>query len=284
MDAPTPSGEEQNEKIETKTTNFSYENNNYTLQYSLSSTNITFNIDSLKNQEIYENQYSFDEITKMNRYFLICESLKDIYDEISSLIDNKKFNIHIQNNEINLKFSLPSQKLKEVDFVLKIKNKLVQEDFIALNKRIDSQDKVIREQNIRISNLEFQLNNNNQLVKKLEERIQKLEDYIHNNINNNKDKGIDKGKGKDKDNNIIEKRLYYYKRNIVKVDQNKNIIKNDENINNIVKVNSNKYKVRRVNKDEDNFIKLRKKNRSMIDFHYEDNCIEKPNNENNTNK
>ena len=87
MDAPTPSSEEQIEQIEKKTTNFTHENKTYLLQYLLSSTNITFNIDSLDTQEIYENQYSFDEITKMNRYFLICESLKDIYDEISSLID-----------------------------------------------------------------------------------------------------------------------------------------------------------------------------------------------------
>ena len=268
MDAPTPSSEEQIEQIEKKTTNFTHENKNYILQHSLSSNNITFNIDSLDTQEIYENQYSFDEITKMNRYFLICESLKDIYDEISSLIDNKKFDVDILNNEVNLKFSLPSQKLKEVDFVLKMKNKLVQEDFITLNKRIDSQDKVIREQNIRICSLEYQLNTSNDLVKKLEDRIKKLEEYIYNN---NKKNIV-----KDKNKAIKDKNFCYCKKNIVKIDDNRN--------NNIVKVNSNKYKVRRVNKDEDNFIKLRKKNRSMIDFHYEDNCIEKPNNENNTNK
>ena len=267
MDAPTPSSEEQIEQIEKKTTNFTHENKNYILQHSLSSNNITFNIDSLDTQEIYENQYSFDEITKMNRYFLICESLKDIYDEISSLIDNKKFDVDILNNEVNLKFSLPSQKLKEVDFVLKMKNKLVQEDFITLNKRIDSQDKVIREQNIRICSLEYQLNTSNDLVKKLEERIKKLEDYIYKNNNKNI--------GKVNNKNIRDKN-FCYKKNIVKIDDNRN--------NNIVKVNSNKYKVRRVNKDEDNFIKLRKKNRSMIDFHYEDNSIAKSNNENNTNK
>ena len=270
MDAPTPSSEEQIDYIEKKTTNFTHENKNYILQHSLSSTNIIFNIDSLDTQEVFENQYSFDEINKLNRYFLICESLKDIYDEISSLIDNKKFNVEILNNEVNLKFSLPSQKLKEVDFVLKIKNKLGQEDFITLNKRIDSQDKVIREQNIRICSLEYQLNTSNEIVKKLEERIKKLEDYIFNHINKNL------GKDKDKNKNIKDKN-FCYKKNIVKIDDNRN--------NNIVKVNSNKYKVRRVNKDEDNFIGLRKKNKSMIDFHYEDSSsIDKQNNADNTNK
>ena len=188
---------------------------------------VTFKIPDYSEMEYinFGYQYSFDEITKLNRYFLICESLKDIYDEISSLIDNKKFNVEILNNEVNLKFSLPSQKLKEVDFVLKIKNKLGQEDFITLNKRIDSQDKVIREQNIRICSLEYQLNTSNEIVKKLEERIKKLEDYIFNHINKNL------GKDKDKNKNIKDKN-FCYKKNIVKIDDNRN--------NNIVKVNSNK--------------------------------------------
>ena len=56
---------------------------------------------------------------------------------------------------MNLKFILPSQKLKEIDFTLKMKNNKNQSKIIKLRKRIDNQDKVIREQNIRIFNLEF---------------------------------------------------------------------------------------------------------------------------------
>ena len=212
MDAPAPSNEDESELTESNTTNFSQENKNYTLRHSLSPTDIIFDIYSLNNQEIYEKHYTFNEIVKMNRYFLICESLKDIYDELSSLIDNKKFSINLLNNEILLKFSLPSQKLKEVDFVLIKKNKLAQEDVSNLNKRIDKQDIVIRDQNIRICSLEFQLNNNNEVVKNLEEKIKKLEAFLYDNINRNQD-------------------ISNSKKNMIKIDDNKN---------NILKVNSNK--------------------------------------------
>ena len=100
MDAPTPSNEKQ---IESKNVNFISCNKNYILQYKLYSAYITFSIDSIEDKEMYESNFSFDEITQMNRYFLICESIKDVYDEISSLIDNKKFEINILNKELNLK-------------------------------------------------------------------------------------------------------------------------------------------------------------------------------------
>jgi len=246
MDAPAPSNEDESELTESNTTNFSQENKNYTLRHSLSPTDIIFDIYSLDNQEIYEKHYTFNEIVKMNRYFLICESLKDIYDELSSLIDNKKFSINLLNNEILLKFSLPSQKLKEVDFVLIKKNKLAQEDVSNLNKRIDKQDIVIRDQNIRICSLEFQLNNNNEVVKNLEEIIKKLEAFLYDNINRNQD-------------------ISNSKKNMIKIDDNKN---------NIIKVNSNKYKIKNVKKEEEDISDdITESNNNMINSHIENKNI-----------
>jgi len=246
MDAPAPSNEDESELTESNTTNFSQENKNYTLRHSLSPTDIIFDIYSLDNQEIYEKHYTFNEIVKMNRYFLICESLKDIYDELSSLIDNKKFSINLLNNEILLKFSLPSQKLKEVDFVLIKKNKLAQEDVSNLNKRIDKQDIVIRDQNIRICSLEFQLNNNNEVVKNLEEKIKKLEAFLYDNINRNQD-------------------ISNSKKNMIKIDDNKN---------NIIKVNSNKYKIKNVKKEEEDISDdITESNNNMINSHIENKNI-----------
>ena len=246
MDAPAPSNEDESELTESNTTNFSQENKNYTLRHSLSPTDIIFDIYSLDNQEIYEKHYTFNEIVKMNRYFLICESLKDIYDELSSLIDNKKFSINLLNNEILLKFSLPSQKLKEVDFVLIKKNKLAREDVSNLNKRIDKQDIVIRDQNIRICSLEFQLNNNNEMVKNLEEKIKKLEAFLYDNINRNQD-------------------ISNSKKNMIKIDDNKN---------NIIKVNSNKYKIKNVKKEEEDISDdITEINNNMINSHIENKNI-----------
>ena len=94
-------------KIESKTINFKQDDIDYTLKQSLDSKFITFDINSMNNEEFYENKYTFEEITKINRYFIICESIKDVYDEICSLIENKKFNINLlnnDNNEMNLNF------------------------------------------------------------------------------------------------------------------------------------------------------------------------------------
>ena len=246
MDAPAPSNEDESELTESNTTNFIQENRNYTLRHSLSLTTIIFDIYSLDNQEIYEKQYTFNEIVKMNRYFLICESLKDIYDELSSLIDNKKFSINLLNNEMILKFSLPSQKLKEVDFVLIKKNKLAKEDVTNLNKRIDKQDKVIRNQNIRICSLEFQLNNNIEVVKNLEEKIKKLEGFLYDNININQEIS----------------------------DSKKNMIKINDNQNNIIKVNNNKYKIKKANKEEEDISDdITEKKNNMININVENKNI-----------
>lgn len=204
MDAPGPTNEEE---IISRTINFNHENKNYILKYILYSSYITFNVNLVDNNEIYESQYSFDEINKMNRYFLICETLKDIYDEISSLISNKKFEINILDNEINLKISLPSQKLKEIIFILKIKNKTFQNEFINLNKRIDNQDRIIREQNIRICSLAFQLNMNIDIIKKYEKKIKELEALINHK---NKMKKLNRYKSRD---------------NIIKVDKKKRKVK-----------------------------------------------------------
>ena len=248
MDAPAPSNEDESELTESIATNFSQENKNYILRHSLSPTNIIFDIYSLDNQEIYEKEYSFNEIVKMNRYFLICESLKDIYDELSSLIENKKFSINLLNNEILLKFSLPSQKLKEVEFVLIKKNKVEEEDFTNLNKRIDKQDKVIRNQNIRICSLEFQLNNNNEVVKNLEEKIKNLEALLYDNINININKDIS--------------------------DSKKKMVKINDNKNNVIKVNSNKYKIKNVKKEEEDISDdLTESNNNMINERIENKNI-----------
>ena len=228
MDAPTPSPPNEIE-IESKSINFSHENKNYILKYILYSSYITFNVNSVENNETYESQYSFDEINKMNRYFLICETLKDIYDEISSIINKKKFDITILNNEINLKIFLPSQKLKEIVFILQMKYNLVDCDIKNLNKRIDNQDRVIREQNSRISNLEFDFLTSNDMVKKLEKKIDKLLLSIdNNNLNDNKNV-------ENKDN----------KTNIIKIN---NIINKD----NVIKINNQKYEIKINNKKNNN--------------------------------
>ena len=231
---------------ESKITTFIHENKNYTLKHSLNSDNIILNIFSLDNKDIYERKYSFDEIIDINGYFIICESLKDVYDEICTLIVNKKFNINILNKEINLKFYLPSQKFKEIDFILKYKCKLSYNKIEDLNKRIDSQDKIIREQNIRLCNLQFNLLNNIDLIKKYEEKIKLLEFKILKKIENNSINISNNNKENNKINNnkyisIEENNSSNNDENSFNSENDNNIIKNKEdNIENINKIENNK--------------------------------------------
>ena len=287
--------------IESKTINFKQDDIDYTLKQSLDLDSITFDINSMNNEEIYENKYTFEEITKINRYFIICESIKDVYDEISPLIENKKFNINLlnnNNNEMNLKFFLPSKKLKEIDFTLKMKNNKSNTEIIKLRKRIDNQDKVIKEQNIRICNLEFMLSNTTSLIKSLEEKIKQLESLINMNIfniiknNNIKVRGniISFKKSNIKDDNSSENKNseeynnYNNFENNIREDNNSEEQIKDRNIsikNNInVNKNNNKenYIKNKINRNEMNEInKIGEK--SNINRHLDD-IIEEESNTN----
>ena len=92
----------------------------FTLSYG---TNLKITIDCLDKKQSYENEFSIEEITKIIRYFLICETIKDISDEISSHL-NELTKIEYKDKMIVLKVILPSQKNNEAHFLLKIKKSL----------------------------------------------------------------------------------------------------------------------------------------------------------------
>ena len=92
----------------------------FTLSYG---TNLKITIDCLDKKQSYENEFSIEEITKIIRYFLICETIKDISDEISSHL-NELTKIEYKDGVIVLKVILPSQKNNEAHFLLKIKKGL----------------------------------------------------------------------------------------------------------------------------------------------------------------
>ena len=98
----------------------------FTLSYG---TNLKITIDCLDKKQSYENEFSIEEITKIIRYFLICETIKDISDEISSHL-NELTKIEYKDKMIVLKVILPSQKNNEAHFLLKIKKGLWEKKLI----------------------------------------------------------------------------------------------------------------------------------------------------------
>ena len=165
MEAPTI------KDIQQKTIDLKIDNQKYrlTLSYGI---NLKITIECLDKKQSYENEFTSNEITKINRYFLMCETIKDINDELSSHL-NDQTKIEFKDKMLALKVILPSQKNNEADFMLKLKKKSLEEEVNYLNERINEQEKIINEQKIIISN---QGND----IKTLKDKISNLENKISN--------------------------------------------------------------------------------------------------------
>ena len=165
MEAPTI------KDIQQKTIDLKIDNQKYrlTLSYEI---NLKIIIECLDKKQSYENEFTSNEITKINRYFLMCETIKDISDELSSHL-NDQTKIEFKDKMLALKVILPSQKNNEADFMLKLKKKSLEEEVNYLNERINEQEKIINEQKIIISN---QGND----IKTLKDKISNLENKISN--------------------------------------------------------------------------------------------------------
>ena len=175
MEAPTV------KDIQQKTIDLKIDNQKYrfTLSYG---TNLKITIDCLDKKQTYEDEFSFEEITKINRYFLMCETIKDISDEISSHL-NELTKIEYKDKMIVLKVILPSQKNNEAHFLIKIKKRSLEEEINYLNERIDEQEKIINEQKIKISNQGSDIETLKDKIINLEVKISNFEKIINNSKN-----------------------------------------------------------------------------------------------------
>ena len=137
MDAPTPN--HMPKKID-----FKCNNQDYSLILNLE-TNLKISIKCIERRQLYEKEFSYDEITKINRYFLICESINDVFEEFSNHI-NSETKIDFENNSLILKLFLPNQKNREAVFVLNLKKLTLEEEVKYLNEKLEKQEKIINAQ------------------------------------------------------------------------------------------------------------------------------------------
>ena len=140
-------------------------------------TKLKISINCLERKKVYENEFSLDEITKINRYFLMCESIKDIYDELSGHI-NEETKIENGTNSLSLIIFLPCQKNREANFVLYIKKNSLEEEISYLNERINKQEKIIKEQNNRIMEQEKEIKVLKEKTSILENRLSIIENQM----------------------------------------------------------------------------------------------------------
>jgi len=172
MEAPTPN------KFPKKIIDFKCDEKKYGLTLSCE-TNLKICINCLEKNQFFEKEFSYDEITKINRYFLIYESIQDIFDEFSSLI-NAQSKIEFRDNSLILKIFVPNQKNKEADFVLNLKKMTLEDEINFLKEKINEQQLIIKEQNTRIINQENDIKLLKEKTSNLENRISSIESLIKN--------------------------------------------------------------------------------------------------------
>ncbi len=175
MEAPTVNA------IQNKKKDFKYDGHNYVLNLSYN-TNLTIRINNLDENKIYENEFSLKQLTEINRYFLMCETIKDIYEELSNLLDNN-FNINYLDNNLILNIVTPSLKYKEAKLILNLRKNSVEEEVNFLRQLLDAHEKTIKEQNMIIEKQESKISLLKEKISNLENRITSIESIINSSNN-----------------------------------------------------------------------------------------------------
>ena len=153
---------------------------------------------SAKSQEInlirnYENKFALKDI-KQNQYFSDCESINEVLVMIESIISSYKLTIQENTNEIILTIPIPHITVHQVQLKLIQKNieKIDYSNLYSkiqeLTKKIENQDKIINEQNIKIKNLENQITKLNILEDLINKQNIIIKDIEESKIKNKKKK------------------------------------------------------------------------------------------------
>jgi len=122
---------------------------------------------------LYKKKYTLEEI-KLNKYFKMCESIEDVFFELKNILKNNIKNVKIleSSNNLILSIPLPSYLIKEVIFAIDLILKSEKEEITDLYQTIEILYQKIKKIEDKNSN------NNNDINKKLEEKIIELENEL----------------------------------------------------------------------------------------------------------
>ena len=133
MDAPTPN------TIQDKNIKVTFNEQKYNFSLSTSKNDLTISCEILEKNQIFENTFSYETVTNINRYFLMYESIVDIMNELYEFIKDNQIEISKDNSNLIIIFKLPNKKFKEANFSLKNKNQITNDEIITLKQKIDEQ-------------------------------------------------------------------------------------------------------------------------------------------------
>ena len=166
-------------------------------------------------KHIYNHKFTLDSLKKNNRYFLLFESIDEIYDDLILLLDKNQTKILEDTNFISISIPIESLKIKEILFVIneleKNDNEKMQEIFSLIlemkteikklneeNKKLNEENKKLNEEIKKLNEDNKKLNEDNKNLKEqlkiyipyLEEYKKKCDDKKQNKIIRNLDSKI----------------------------------------------------------------------------------------------
>ena len=143
-------------------------NNDYEIQLYVNENNLIFEgqTQNAIPQKNYKRIYSFEDAQK-NKYFLICENINEIYDEILS---------QISQNEKQVKISEKNEKANTLILTIPLNTKKIKECFFEIDEVVNNTNDKINELYSIVNNLTNEVKNLKEKNQKLEEKNQKLEE------------------------------------------------------------------------------------------------------------
>ena len=128
-------------------------------------------IDKIPSMKYY-GKYSFDDITKKNKYFLICGTISDVFQLLSLNLKNNNNLLKEEMNELIIFINIPNPLSPQIDFKVQAEKK----DY---NSSINEFSEIINKQNNKINELTEIINKQNNKINEQNNKINLLEPKIN---------------------------------------------------------------------------------------------------------
>ena len=143
-------------------------NKNHSFSINIKSLNSSIQmIGSFKEEHItqtYKIDLSFEELKKNNKYFILYETIDEIYEDITLLMNKNQTKLIEENDSIKIIIPLESVKFKEISF--------------SLNKQIKSDKELVQDLLSLVNELQKEMKDIKEENKNLKSKINILESYI----------------------------------------------------------------------------------------------------------
>ena len=129
-------------------------------------------IDKIPSMKYY-GKYSFDDITKKNKYFLMSETISDAFQLLSLNLKNNNNLLKEEMNELIIFINIPNPLSPQIDFKVQVEKK----DY---NSSINELSEIINKQNNKINELTEIINKQNDKINQQNNKINLLGPTINN--------------------------------------------------------------------------------------------------------